>query len=274
MRMTDGRADLAGGGGLAAEALDELGLVGGEGRGDDLEGDGVVEDLVVGQVDGAHAAAAEQALDAVAIGEDVAGAERRRRRGRGAAEGGLGAIEADRHRGGRGRGRGGRRRRGVGRRRLAAALGEQALLVDEPRQLLVELEVDATHDGLEVLDALHEHLALGAQLGDLDVAGARCQGSPARLDGHAGAALAVREDLLDDQHRRSEDRKDRDDFDHVRKLGPFVRPPRPRRNLARTGDTYSDSTVSALRPWSVACVERPAFTSRCTRPSFAGSAAP
>ena len=64
-------------GGEADLALEALGAErGGELGEQDLEGDGPVVAEVVGQVDDGHAAAAELALEGVAVGEGVAQAVR------------------------------------------------------------------------------------------------------------------------------------------------------------------------------------------------------
>ena len=66
--------DLAGEADLRAEAFEPF-FVGGKEGGEELEGDGLVEGHVVGAIDLAHAAAAEQFDDAVSSGDDGAGHE-------------------------------------------------------------------------------------------------------------------------------------------------------------------------------------------------------
>ena len=65
-------ADVTRGDALFDEALDgafaaQMGSV------DELQGDGLAGDLVGGLVDNAHAAAPDDAVDGIAVGEDLAG---------------------------------------------------------------------------------------------------------------------------------------------------------------------------------------------------------
>ena len=176
MRMTWGDENLARGRRLAPEALDAAGAVVAPGRRHHLERDRLAQDLVGRQVDRAHAAAADEPLDEVALVEHLAGGQLAFDRGpvgggaRAALHQGRGRADPGDLRCGGGPATGGGRHRDhrvVRQVRGRRHRRQRPTLVGQTGEPKVELVVDAAHDRLEVLDAGLQLLALLTQAFEL-----------------------------------------------------------------------------------------------------------